>query len=97
MHQDFKKHYYLKSVCIVSTGSSPLDLRFAGILCHPHHTDKQRNKAMKSSQMVIYMISVGSPVSAKCACRGSFQFRNVTSPLTAARVGVLNPTNRKEG
>ena len=37
-----------------------------------------------------YTISVGSPVSARWACRGSFQFWNWTTSLTATGMGFWN-------
>ena len=42
-----------------------------------------------------YLISVGLPVRARCPCRGSLGFLNVTALDTAARTGLSNP--RKGG
>lgn len=57
---------------------------------------------LKGSAMVVmvcwcytYTISVGSPVSARWACSGSFQFLNRTTLLTATRSGYSKPWTRK--
>ena len=43
-----------------------------------------------------HIISVGSPVSVRCPCRGSFGFLKVTVLDTAAKTGLSNP-RRKYG
>ena len=42
-----------------------------------------------------YLISVGLPVRARCPCRGSSGFLNVTALDTAASTGLSNPRKRR--
>ena len=42
-----------------------------------------------------YLISVGLPVRARCPCRGSLGFLNVTALDTAASTGLSNPRKKR--
>ena len=96
---------YLCIVSVLSTLCSPLDLWTLHISRHPHHSggsnavkaciihvyrSMHHNYAVMTTLHHHYIISVEFPVRARCVCRGSFQFWNWTTPLTARVVPSLN-------